>query len=126
MIGDLFNNNKRREVCTREGQRIYKGVKYAVEKGTGYLVATTGERRRLHVVMWETEHGEPVGEGMVVHHIDWDKTHNEIDNLVRVSVEEHELIHNPPPFDKMSCREKELYADLMDRGLIRSEKYDKM
>lgn len=126
MIGDLFNSNKRKDVCTREGQRIYKGVKYAVEKGTGYLVATTGERKRLHVVMWETEHGEEVGDGYVIHHIDWDKTHNEIENLVKVSIEEHNLIHNPPEFNKMTDRERKIYRDLMDRGLIREEKYDKI
>lgn len=118
MIGDLFNNNKRKDVCTREGQRFYNGVKYAVEKKTGYLVATTGKRRRLHVVMWETEvnGGEPVPDGYVIHHIDWDKTHNEISNFVLVTVQEHNLIHNRPacPTDE----ETKIIKDLMKRGLI--------
>ena len=97
MLGDLFNNNKRKDVCTREGQRFYLGVKYSVEAGTGYLVSTTtmgGKRRRLHVVMWEHEAGREVPPGCVIHHVDWNKGHNTVDNLVCVTIEEHEKIHN--------------------------------
>ena len=32
--------------------------------------------------------------GCVIHHVDWVKTHNEISNLVCVTVSEHERIHN--------------------------------
>lgn len=34
--------------------------------------------------------------GCVIHHVDWVKTHNEISNLVCVTVSEHERIHNTP------------------------------
>lgn len=44
--------------------------------------------------MWEHEHGREVPPGCVIHHLDWDKTHNEIENLICVTVEEHEKIHN--------------------------------
>lgn len=94
MIGDLWNTNKKRDVCTREGQRMYMGKKYAVEKETGYLVCTTGDRQRLHVAIWEHEMGMKVPEGCVIHHLDWNKTHNEIKNLVCVAVQDHERIHN--------------------------------
>lgn len=61
----------------------------------GYYVCTTGSRKRLHVAMWETVHsGKRVPEGCVIHHLDWDKSHNEPDNLICVTVEEHERIHN--------------------------------
>lgn len=115
MIGDLFNNNKRKDVCTREGQRFYKGVKYSVEKGTGYLVATTGERRRLHVVMYECEHGVVIPEGYVIHHLDGDKTHNVIENLVCISVEEHEWIHNRK--DKTDKSKK--IVDFFDKRVVK-------
>lgn len=106
MIGDLFNNNRKRDVCTREGQRFYRGKKYAVEAGTGYLVCTTGKRKRLHVVMYEQEvlGGMEIPDGMVVHHIDCDKTHNEISNLACVSIEEHEWIHNRSKSERESDR----------------------
>lgn len=95
MIGDLLNNNKRREVRTRVDQVMYLGKKYRQDKRTGYYVCTTGKKRvRLHVAMWEAEHGVAVPPGCVIHHLDWDKTHNEISNLICVTVEEHETIHN--------------------------------
>ena len=94
MLGDLFNDNKRRSVCTREGQVMYLGRKYSQEPGTGYYMCTSGKRRRLHDVMWEHEHGVEVPPGCVIHHLDWDKTHNDVGNLICVTVEEHERIHN--------------------------------
>ena len=94
-IGDFdAGRRNKREVVTREGQRLFMGKKYAIEKGTGYLVCTSGKRQRLHVAMWEQAAGREVPPGCVIHHLDWDKTHNEINNLVCVTVEEHNLIHN--------------------------------
>lgn len=94
MIGDLLNNNKRREVKTRADQVMYLGKKYRQDKKTGYYVCTSGNRKRLHVAMWEAEAGVAVPPGCVIHHVDWVKTHNEISNLVCVLVSEHERIHN--------------------------------
>lgn len=34
--------------------------------------------------------------GCVIHHVNWDKSVNEINNLVCVTVAEHERIHNTP------------------------------
>lgn len=93
MIGDLLNNNKRREVKTREDQVMYMGRKYRRE-ASGYYMCTTGSRRRLHDVIWETEAGRRVPPGCVIHHVNWDKSVNEVWNLVCVTVAEHERIHN--------------------------------
>lgn len=79
---------------TREDQVMYMGRKYRREVGTGYYVCTTGSRKRLHVAIWETEHGGEVPPGCVVHHLDWNKSNNSIENLLCVTVEEHEMIHN--------------------------------
>jgi hypothetical protein len=95
MIGDMFNNNKRRDVVTRVGQKMYNGKKYAQDPATGYYVCTTGKKRqRLHVAIWEHEHGMAVPEGCVIHHKDWVKTNNSVENLTCVTVEGHEEIHN--------------------------------
>lgn len=70
-----------------------------VRKPPGYYVCTTGERKRLHDVLWTHENIDgikEIPEGCVIHHIDWNKTHNEISNLTCVSVFGHNLIHNPP------------------------------
>ena len=96
-----YDKVNRREVVTRVGQRMYMGKKYAIEKATGYLVCTSGDRKRLHDVMWSYENKMEIPEGYVVHHIDWDKTHNEISNLTCISVFGHNLIHNPPKDDSM-------------------------
>lgn len=96
MIGDLFNNNKRREVKTREDQVMYLGKKYRRDPKTGYMVCTSGSRRRLHDVIWEAAHGMAIPKGCVVHHKDWDKTNNDIKNLLLVTHSEHNRLHNPP------------------------------
>ena len=116
MIGDLLNNNKRREVCTREDQVMYLGKKYRRDKKTGYYVCTTAPRKRLHVVMYEAETGVEVPPGYVVHHIDWVKTHNEISNFALVTRKEHNLIHNPPSVP--TPEEEDIIKNLKDRGLI--------
>lgn len=94
MLGDLFNNNKRRDVCTREDQVMRFGKKWRADKKTGYYVCTTGERKRLHVEVWEQAHKVQVPKGCVIHHLDWNKNNNKIENLICVTVEEHERIHN--------------------------------
>ena len=94
MIGDMFNNNRRRDVCTREGQKLYMGKKYAIEQKTGYYTCTSGNRKRLHIAVWEHEHGVAVPPGCVIHHLDWDKTNNDINNLICLTIQEHERLHN--------------------------------
>lgn len=92
-IGD-FNKVNTRKVITREGQRMYMGKKYAREEATGYYVCTSGSRKRLHVVMWEQKYGREVPPGCVIHHLDWNKTNNNINNLICLTIEEHERVHN--------------------------------
>ena len=46
--------------------------------------------------MWEVAAGREVPPGCVVHHLDWNKRNNTVENLVCVTVWEHNLIHNPP------------------------------
>lgn len=94
MIGDMFNNNKRKDVRTRENQRLFMGKKYAKEKGTGYYVCTSGDRKRLHIAMWEEYWGIKVPEGCVIHHLDWNKNNNTVENLVCLTIGEHERVHN--------------------------------
>lgn len=100
MIGDLFNNNKRKDVCTREDQVMRFNKKWREDKKTGYYICTTGERKRLHVKVWERFWGVSVPEDCVIHHLDWNKKNNNIENLICVTVAEHEKIHN-----KMGGRE---------------------
>lgn len=43
--------------------------------------------------------------GCVIHHLDWDKTNNTIENLICVTVAEHERIHNSGASDVSGGRE---------------------
>lgn len=113
MIGDMFNNSKRREVCTREGQKMYNGKKYAQE-ASGYYVCTTGERKRLHVEIWEHEHGVCVPEGCIIHHLDWNKRNNNIENLICLTVAEHEQVHNVVGGEKGKALGYELVKNRID------------
>lgn len=99
MIGDMLNNNKRRNVKTRVDQVMFCGKKYRQDKKTGYYICTTGSRKRLHVAIWEHEAGVSVPVGCVIHHVDWVKTNNTVGNLVCVLVSEHERIHNTPRWE---------------------------
>ena len=89
-----FDKVNTRKVVTREGQKLYMGKKYAVEQKTGYYVCTSGDRKRLHIAIWEHEHGVEVPEGCVIHHLDWNKANNVIENLVCLTIWEHECVHN--------------------------------
>ena len=96
-IGDFdAKARNRRKTVTREGQKLYNGKKYAQDKKTGYYICTTTPRKRLHVAIWEHEHGMEVPPGCIIHHKDWCKTNNSVENLTCVTVEDHNLIHNPP------------------------------
>lgn len=92
-IGD-FDKVNRRGKKTRDTQVLFDGCLYSKNKSSGYYVCTSGARRRLHDVLWEHTHGVAVPPGHVIHHLDWNKDNNNINNLVCVTVEEHNLIHN--------------------------------
>lgn len=99
-IGDFDGKSRRRkEVRTREDQVMWMGRKYRRDKKSGYYICTTldekGKRKRLHVAVWEAYWGREVPRGCVIHHLDWNKSNNNIENLICVWVWEHEAIHNP-------------------------------
>ena len=122
-IGDFDKVNKKK-IITREGQKLYMGKKYAQDKRTGYYTCTSGNRKRLHVAIWEHEHGVCVPPGCVIHHLDWNKSNNNIENLICVSIEEHEQIHNIIGGDKGKAYGYELIESRDDRGLPKEYKSD--
>lgn len=91
-----YDRVDRRHVRTREDQLLYMGYKYRRDKKTGYYICTSEKtgRKRLHVAMWEQKWGIDVPPGCVIHHLDWNKNNNTIENLICLTVAEHETIHN--------------------------------
>ena len=118
MIGDLFNNNKRKDVVTRLDQVMRFGKKWKQEKNTGYYVCTTtddrGNRRRLHVEVWQRHYGVRVPPGCIIHHLDWNKRNNNIENLICLTVWEHEQIHNVVGGEKGKALGYELVGNRVD------------
>ena len=114
-IGDFDSKLRNtRKVVTREGQKMYMGKKYAQDKKTGYYVCTSGERKRLHVAMWEAKYGREVPEGCVIHHLDWNKSNNTVENLVCLTIREHERVHNIVGGEKGKALGYELVKNRVD------------
>jgi predicted XRE-type DNA-binding protein len=65
--------------------------------GNGYYIITTEKegncKKFLHRLIWEEAHG-PIPDGYVIHHIDKNKTNNNISNLQCLTQFEHKSIHS--------------------------------
>lgn len=70
---------------------FFDGLHFRRDKRTGYFLNST-IRKRLHVYVWEHYNGK-VPKGHHVHHKDFDKNNNEIENLVLMSASEHQKLH---------------------------------
>ena len=65
---------------------------------------------REHIAVMERHIGKRIPAGMVVHHIDGDKTNNNIDNLFLCTVDEHNKLHG---------KIEKVVFDLVRKGLIK-------
>ena len=73
----------------------FNGETFTKDERTGYYLTTQNNvhsGRRLHRVVWEF-YNCPIPEGYHVHHIDHDKSNNEISNLCLMTSKEHRKIH---------------------------------
>ena len=61
-------------------------------RDNGYYAATDGDRAFLHRVVWEEAHG-PLADGVDVHHLDHDKTNNDLSNLAAMTRADHARLH---------------------------------
>lgn len=71
--------------------QYFRGVKFTRDDNTGYYLNTT-IHKRMHVFVWEFYNGE-IPEGCEIHHIDRDKSNNDINNLQLLSSTEHKELH---------------------------------
>lgn len=72
------------------------GYSFRRDKKTGYYLSSKkigGRRKRLHVYIWEKEHGK-VPKGTAVHHVDEDKRNNELSNLTILPNSDHATLHD--------------------------------
>lgn len=69
----------------------FDGLSFRKDKRTGYYL-NAKTHKRLHVYVWESVNG-PVPSGYCIHHKDFDKSNNEVENLVLLSKKEHAVLH---------------------------------
>lgn len=69
----------------------WDGSKWSL-RDNGYYGRTTGARDLMHRAVWE-KHKSPIPDGWDVHHIDRDRTNNDIDNLMCLPKDEHTKLH---------------------------------
>lgn len=76
-----------------EKTRFFNGKRYYLDS-KGYYSASRShttrdkDRRKLHQAVWEHHHGK-IPPGMVIHHIDGDKTNNTVYNLCLIDPVRH-------------------------------------
>ena len=70
----------------------YKGVKFTRDDKTGYYLNST-IRERMHRFVWRDHFGD-IPDGCDIHHIDGDKSNNDISNLAMLPSEEHHKMHS--------------------------------
>lgn len=66
-------------------RRLYRPDHYRADK-RGYVLE--------HIWVWENTHGELVGEGNCIHHINGDKLDNTPSNLIKMANKEHTILHH--------------------------------
>ena len=70
-----------------------KSGKY-ISKLRGYVYIRVGKKwKKEHTEVWEKFHNKTVPKNMVIHHIDENKTNNDIENLMLLTIGEHNTIH---------------------------------
>lgn len=88
---DEWKRNISRSLRTSKAATT-KGVS---KKPSGYIEVTTGEHkgRGLHVVLMEQALGRPIKDDEVIHHIDRNRSNNELNNLQIMTRSEHTRLH---------------------------------
>ena len=88
-----------------EKYQFFDGRKFTRDETTGYYLCSShsanGVRKRMHVYVWEYYNGI-VPKGFQVHHIDEDKSNNNISNLELLSITEHLSFHGKENYERNS------------------------
>jgi len=90
--------------------QYYNGLKFTRDEKTGYYLNST-LRIRMHRYVWVCERGD-IPEGYDVHHIDHDKSNNDISNLELLTKKEHYKKH----WEEKTEEQKQRYIDNMNEN----------
>lgn len=67
--------------------QVLDGIKFTL-RNNGYFAATTGDRMQMHRYVWEKYNGK-IPDGYDIHHIDHDRSNNDISNLEMYTKSDH-------------------------------------
>jgi hypothetical protein len=89
---------------------MYDGLKWTISKSTGYYRSTTHRKNHLslHRYVWEKHNGK-IPKGYDIHHLDGDKTNNDISNLECLPKPEHTRKYSPHHNQYKNNKTKHLY-----------------
>lgn len=101
----------------------FDGYKFRRDAKTGYYLANKptymGHRERLHVYVWR-KHNGPIPEGYHVHHVDEDKSHNDIDNLCCMPRGAHESLHG---LERAALKYDEMRKNLVENAIPKAAEW---
>ena len=89
---------------------MYNGIKFTISKSTGYYRRTDGDRELMHIYVWKKERGE-IPKGWDIHHIDFNKENNNINNLKCLPKSEHTRLYSPHHNQYKNNKTKHLYEN---------------
>lgn len=95
---------------------VFNGLKYRRDKKTGYYLNST-THQRLHRAVWQYHNGE-IPAGFHVHHIDSDKSNNEIVNLALLPGGVHISLHGK---ERNRYHHVEMVKNLMENAMPQSK-----
>lgn len=75
---------------------MYDNLKWTKSKSTGYYRSTANRKTHvsLHCYVWEKHNGK-IPKGWDIHHVDLNKEHNNIENLICLPKAEHTSLYSP-------------------------------
>ena len=100
--------------------QYFDGVKFTMDEKTGYYL-NSSIRKRMHRYVWEYYNGE-IPEGYQIHHIDKDKSNNDISNLELIPFSEHARLHNK---EKAITRHAEIIQNMAENVLPKAIEWHK-
>ena len=87
----LYNDSKISFGGNYMKYQTFDGIQFVLDEKTGYYKHST-LRKYLHRYVWEYYNGK-IPSGYEIHHIDFDKSNNDISNLQLLSHREHKKLH---------------------------------
>lgn len=72
--------------------QIHYDKKFYHDKKSGYWISTTSPRVRAHAWVWKCNNGE-IPKGFHIHHLDENKSNNNLDNLKLIHASDHLRSH---------------------------------